>query len=136
MADGHHAVGARRIVVAGSADESAHKLGQHRVGGGVDDVDRFIGAIAEDLNPDGGINKADVEGQNLLAARQRDHGNGREGFVGAHRGSRREQRGHKSERKTDQRSMIAASLNFVSALLLKRSKCYAVVLGPVNQTMP
>lgn len=107
MTDKRHAIRACSIVIPAIwSDEPSPKLGQYRIRGGVDDVDREIGAVAENIDTDDGIDEADVERLNFLAARHGDHGDGREGFIGAHWGRGREQRGRKSERKADQRSMI------------------------------
>ena len=98
MPDRHHAVGPRGVVVSGRADESAQELRQHRIRRGVDDVDRFIGAVAEDVDADDRIDEADVEGLDFLSARQRDHRHGREVFVSSDRGTHRaEHRGSDSE---------------------------------------
>ena len=81
MADGQHAVGARGVVVTGKTDESTRELRQGRIRRGVDKVDSFIGVVAEDVNSDDGIDKADVERLDFLTARQGDNRYRRQCFV-------------------------------------------------------
>src|SRR5436190_8069817 len=73
MPDDENAIRARGVIVAGRAGKrSLAELHQYGVGGGIDHIDGLIRAIAENVETDGRIDEADVEGKNLLGPRQCD----------------------------------------------------------------
>src|SRR6266567_7831207 len=110
MIDDQHAVGTRGVVVPARADESALELRQHRVRGGVDDVDRLIGPVTKNIEADNGVDEADVKGLDFLSTRQRDNGGRREDFVGSQRKGRGSNCWSEGERKTGQQTTVAAHL--------------------------
>src|SRR5262249_30366080 len=71
MVDDQHAIGARAVIGActndrwwarRSADESWRKLVYESVAAGIDDVDRFVRAVGQDVDPSHRINEPDVKG--------------------------------------------------------------------------
>ena len=106
VADGHHAVGTGRIVVSGEADEFARELCQDRIGGGVDDIDRFIGAVAQDVDPGDGIDETDIERLNFLPARKRDDCRRSERLVGSRYDGCRKQDGRRNRKRSANRRTI------------------------------
>src|SRR6266550_3120577 len=66
-----HAVGARRIGTGLNADERAHCKLAYRVIACFDLIDRFVGAVGQEVEPEPRIDKADVERVKAIAR----HGN-------------------------------------------------------------
>src|SRR6516165_913085 len=67
-----HTIGAGRVVVPGGTDETRLKLIYHLVGAGINDIDRCVGAIGQEVARVCRIHKADVKGAQLLIVRQID----------------------------------------------------------------
>ncbi len=88
-------IGPRGIVVAGGAGERPFSnLSDNGIALGIDDVDRFVGTIAEDVKLEGRIDEADVEADDCLSAQSRDGRRCLEDLVGRCRARHEWQRGN------------------------------------------
>jgi hypothetical protein len=74
VVDRDHPIGAGIVIARGSASEwrVCRQLNQNGVGRGIDEVDGFVGAVSQQIEPDHRIDKTDVKGRDLLTARQCD----------------------------------------------------------------